>query len=55
MDAVEFLKKYFELCKSNECCENCPINKCLDDSDYSVCVGFMFNNPEKIVDAVSKI
>lgn len=54
MDAIEFLKKYFELCKGNDC-ETCPIGKSLDGGDYSVCAGFVFTNPEKIVDIVSNI
>lgn len=56
MDAVEFLKKYFNICNSVDCCKNCPINNCLNtDDDYSVCTNFMFKNPEKVVDIISNI
>lgn len=56
MDAVEFLKKYFTICNSVECCRDCPINNYLNvEDDYGVCVNFMFKNPEKVVDVISNL
>lgn len=56
MDAVEFLKKYHNLCKSNIKCKECPICKHIDNKyDYSICINFMFKNPEKIVEIISNL
>lgn len=50
MDAIEFIKEYYRICKAHENCVNCPFEKEEDD----VPCDLISKNAEKIVNIVEQ-
>lgn len=53
MDAIEYLKEFDRMCKSQPNCKRCPFNY-RNNGTETLCLDFLMQNPEKAVDIVEK-